>query len=75
MLLDGIRVVQEGGDPMGLIRDPEMNDIIELPGWFALEGDREASIRDLSSADGLLDERREVVDVPLGAARQVRVHS
>ncbi len=77
MLLEQIGVVQDGGDPMGLVRDPEQNHVIELPGWFMLEGDagmlRErhltSSSRDLSAADGLLVERHKTFDVPFGAAR------
>jgi 5,5'-dehydrodivanillate O-demethylase len=76
MLLEQVRVVQEGGDPMGLIRDPERNRVIELPGWFVMEregptGHVGESARDLSIADGLLDERHEVFEVPFGAARPV----
>jgi 5,5'-dehydrodivanillate O-demethylase len=75
MLLDQIRVVQEGGDPMGLIRDPEQNRIIELPGWFMMENGaqvegRGVSVRELASGDGLVDERHEAFTVPFGAARR-----
>jgi len=77
MLIDQVRVVQEGGDPMGLIRDPERNRIIELPGWFVIEGDLvkrtfQATERDLKSPEGLLDERHQVYEVPMGSARAVR---
>lgn len=73
MLLEQIRVVQEGGDPIGIIRDPERNRVIELPGWFLIR-DNEApgfrrSSRDLVPVDGLLDERHQVFEVPIGAAR------
>ena len=77
MLLEQIRVVQEGGDPMGLIRDPERNRVVELPGWFIMESDgvmeaRGAASRDLVSGEGLVDERHEMFEVPLGAARPAR---
>jgi len=74
MLMEQIRIVQAGGDPMGLIRDPGKNHVIELPGWFVRRGDgvmgvRGASARDLSPGEGLLDSRHEVFQVPFGAAR------
>jgi 5,5'-dehydrodivanillate O-demethylase oxygenase subunit len=86
MLMEQVKVVQEGGDPLGTIRDPDRNQVIELPGWFLIDGadglgpdamrpvpdampGRQASARDLSSADDLLDERHEVYQVPIGAAR------
>jgi len=74
MLVHEIDVVQEGGDPMGTIRDPEINRVIELPGWFVREGDglsiaRGATTKDLSSSEGLLDDRHEVYEVPIGTAR------
>jgi 5,5'-dehydrodivanillate O-demethylase oxygenase subunit len=74
MLLEQIKVVQEGGDPIGTMRDPERNRIIEAPAWFMLQGElreqaRDASERDLAAAQGLIDDRHEVFDVPFGAAR------
>jgi 5,5'-dehydrodivanillate O-demethylase len=75
MLLEQIDVVQEGGDPMGLIRDPERNRIIELPAWFVVEQTemegRGASGRDLSRGDGLLDERHTVYDVPVASSARL----
>ncbi len=73
MLLEQIRVVQEGGDPLGIIRDPARNNVIELPGWFLIEDEdlvnARGSSRDLSRAEGLLDDRHKVFEVPFGAAR------
>jgi len=59
---------------MGLIRDPEQNRVIELPGWFMMESKgvtqgRGVSSRDFSAGEGLLDERHEVFEAPFGAAR------
>jgi 5,5'-dehydrodivanillate O-demethylase len=77
MLLEQVLVVQEGGDPLGLVRDPEQNRIIELPGWFMMESEGDgprlnASPRDLVAADDLLDERHEVVEVSYWKARSRR---
>jgi 5,5'-dehydrodivanillate O-demethylase oxygenase subunit len=71
MLLEQVLVVQEGGDPMGLIRDPERNQIIELPAWFVMEGDavKAGMGRELSEGEKILDERHQRYEVPFGAAR------
>jgi 5,5'-dehydrodivanillate O-demethylase oxygenase subunit len=73
MLLEQIDVVQEGGDPMGIIRDPERNRVIELPGWFLMDGDGperlRGSSRDLVGGPELIDERYQTYDVPFGTAR------
>jgi 5,5'-dehydrodivanillate O-demethylase len=41
MLRQQIEVAQAGGDPLGVIRDPAKNRLIEVPVWVA-EGDAEA---------------------------------
>jgi len=75
MLLEQIRVVQEGGDPMGLVRDPEKNHIIELPGWFVRDPNAPTgnwpSPRDLVPADGLLDQRFEAFEVPASSSARL----
>jgi len=76
MLLDNILLVQEGGDPMALMTDPERNTCIELPGWFMMEGDEQnvghnGTARDLTFGRELLDERLQTYDVPFGSARPV----
>jgi hypothetical protein len=75
MLLDQMRVVQEDGEPLGLIRDPERNRVVELPGWFVIDSEEMKNgrglSRDLTESEGLLDERHQVFDVPIGAARPV----
>ncbi|HZT08815.1 MAG TPA: Rieske 2Fe-2S domain-containing protein [Chloroflexota bacterium] len=80
MLLEQIKVVQQGGDPMGTIRDPERNRIVELPGWFVMDSQdilegRSATGRELVSSDGVFDDRYVAYDVPVGAARVPRAGS
>jgi hypothetical protein len=75
MLRAQIEVVRRGEDPMGIMRDPEKNQLVELPGWFLLKGEgmtivRGATAKDVSSSEGRLDERHEVFEVPDGAARR-----
>ena len=74
MLLEQIDIIREGGDPLGLIRDPERNRVIELPGWFIKNADgmgeaQGATPRNLVPSEGLLDDRLEVFRVASGAAR------
>jgi 5,5'-dehydrodivanillate O-demethylase len=74
MLLEQIKVMENGGELIGMIHDPERNRIIELPGWFVMDsetvpGRAGASARDVTTGAELLDERHEVFDVPHGAAR------
>jgi 5,5'-dehydrodivanillate O-demethylase len=75
MLREQIEVVQRGGEPLGLVRDPAKNECIELPAWLA-EGVDEAAFAShigevpLGRAmDAVFDERHEVFEVPFGAAR------
>jgi hypothetical protein len=74
MLRDQIERVQRGEDPIGIIRDPARNEIIELPAWLA-ELDEAAFTQHLgevplgSSMDAVFDERHEIFEVPFGAAR------
>jgi len=55
------------------VRDPERDRIVELPGWFVMVSEAtkngRGSGRDLTLAEGLLDARDQVFDVPFGTAR------
>jgi len=73
MLKEQIEIVQHGGEPMGVFRDPEKNQLIELPGWV-VEGNPDvvavhgAGTR-VKSMDTVFDERHDIVEVPFGKAR------
>jgi 5,5'-dehydrodivanillate O-demethylase len=74
MLLSQIDVVEQGGDPMALIRDPEENECINLEGWAS---PRQAGHGVRSVVKGVqhkpkeevFDQRYEVFEVPFGTAR------
>jgi 5,5'-dehydrodivanillate O-demethylase len=74
MLKKQIDIVQQGGEPMGIIRDPEQNTMIELPGLYVegdpqvatVYGERPLAVQPMHT---MFDERHEVVEVPCGAAR------
>lgn len=73
MLLEGIRAVQDGRDPMGLVRDPEENERIELEGWIA-ERDQPPGEEDPDAGrkfprEHVLDARHQEVEIPEGPAR------
>jgi len=74
MLREQIAVVQRGGEPLGTIRDPAKNQLIELPTWIA-EVDLEKfagpdrAVPTRNTMDEFFDERHEVFEVPFGAAR------
>jgi hypothetical protein len=74
MLLQQIAIVEEGGEPMGVIRDPKKNKMIELPGLF-VDGDPEtATVSGLpvvraKPMQQAFDERHRVFHVPPGSAR------
>jgi 5,5'-dehydrodivanillate O-demethylase len=74
MLREQIEIIQRGGEPMGLVRDPEKNKMIELPGLF-VEGDLQVATvygkRPLAvkSMNTMFDKRHQVFEVPFGAAR------
>ncbi len=74
MLKEQIEIVRKGGEPRGLVHDPEKNVCIELAGWQN-EGDLRTSsywadgIARKRPRDEVFDERHEVFDVPYGAAR------
>jgi 5,5'-dehydrodivanillate O-demethylase len=80
MLKEQIEIVQRGCEPMGLIREPERNEILELPGLF-VEGDpqlatvygkRPAAVKPMAS---IFDHRHETLEVPFGAARPLTSRS
>lgn len=76
MLREQIERVQRGEEPMGVVRDPEQNRIIELPGWV-VEGQPEvvqvhggaAAAATVKSMDTVFDERHQVIEIPYGKAR------
>ena len=74
MLKDQIEIVRQGGEPRGLVRDPEKNICIELAGWQN-EGDLYTDPywadgkAHRKSRDEVFDNRYEIVNVPYGAAR------
>jgi len=77
MLKEQIEIVQRGGEPRGLVRDPEKNKCIELAGWQNEDDLRTGSywsdgIARKRSREEVLDERHEEFEVPYGAARPVR---
>jgi 5,5'-dehydrodivanillate O-demethylase len=74
MLREQIEVVQRGGEPMALVRDPARNQCIVLPAWVAeVDNARYAATvgvtPDFQAMDQVFDERHEVFEVPFGAAR------
>src|SRR5262249_6359702 len=76
LLREQIAVVQAGGDPLGVIRDPDKNRFIELPAWLAEEEDEVIAAPAGGTPNGrsmaaVFDERHEAFQVPPGAARPV----
>jgi 5,5'-dehydrodivanillate O-demethylase len=76
MLREQIEIVQRGGEPMALVRDPAKNQLIELPAWVAEGIDAElvaaqggAVFSGATMSDIFDDEHHEVFEVPFGAAR------
>jgi 5,5'-dehydrodivanillate O-demethylase len=74
MLMEQIAKVQRGEAPMALVRDPELNEIIHIPDWTAVEGEaargaRHGSVATGTEMDTYFDGRYEVFEVPAGAAR------
>jgi hypothetical protein len=75
MLLRQIDVVEEGGDPMALVRDPVQNVCINLEGWASARnpqfGARSIDIRGVEriARDEIFDQRYERFEVPYGTAR------
>ena len=74
MLKEQIEIVQRGGDPMNVFRDPEKYRLIELPGWV-VEGTPDVanvhggSGSQVRSMDTVFDARHQIVEVPFGKAR------
>lgn len=74
MLKEQIDIVRQGGEPRGLVRDPEKNVCIDLAGWQN-EGDLRTgsywadgkAVR--KSKEEVFDDRHEVFEVPYGTAR------
>jgi 5,5'-dehydrodivanillate O-demethylase len=69
MIMDAIATVHRGEDPMGVVRDPEENDCIDLMGWM-----RESSRQRYWSGPGrpedeIFDDQHVVYEVPIGAGR------
>jgi 5,5'-dehydrodivanillate O-demethylase oxygenase subunit len=67
-LKEQIERVQQGLDPLGLTRDPEL-EIIEIPLDQYLEGDQPESAPNVATMSDYLDERQVWFEVPEGAAR------
>ena len=74
MLMNEIDVVERGDDPMGLVRDPAANTMIDMREWFN-ERDPVASVEIVGAAsrfraaNEIFDDKHVVVDVPYGTAR------
>lgn len=72
MLLDGIKAVQEGRDPMCLVLDPEDNERIDLERWMAerdlAPGTEEDPARK-AARERTFDNRHQEVEIPEGSAR------
>jgi len=76
MLREQIEVVQRGGEPMALVRDPEKNRIIELPAWVVEEEDEARAAQQgggfvTGRMRDYFDDRHEIFEVPFGAGRPV----
>jgi hypothetical protein len=74
MLKEQIEIVQGGGEPMALVREPERNRLIEIPEWISEAHDE--ALTEVSgtkptytSMDSVFDARQEVFEVPFGRAR------
>jgi 5,5'-dehydrodivanillate O-demethylase oxygenase subunit len=71
MLLQQIAIVEEGGEPMGVIRDPGQNTMIELPGLF-VDGDPKTArvsglpVTGAKPMQQAFDERHRIFHVPPG---------
>ena len=74
LLREQIERVQRGEDPMALVRDPERNQLIELPGWI-VEGDPEVVAKHggptakVALWEDVYDNRHQIYEVPFGKAR------
>jgi len=73
MLMDGIKAVQEGREPMGLVRDPEENERIDLEQWMA-ERDLPLGVEDPRNEsriprEQVFDNRHQQVEISAGTAR------
>jgi 5,5'-dehydrodivanillate O-demethylase len=77
LLREQIEIVERGGEPMALVRDPAQNHCIDLPAWVAEEVDVAkvaAHVGDVPQARPMaevFDGQHEVFEVPIGAARPV----
>jgi 5,5'-dehydrodivanillate O-demethylase len=74
LLREQIEVVQRGGEPIALVRNPARNTCIEMPAWVAeVDVARVAALvgarPDFDSMNAVFDDRLEVFEVPYGAAR------
>ncbi len=77
MLREQIKVVQDGGDPIGLVRDPEKNKMIDVWQWMGTDGGniygfggKDIPPRGKRFEELFDDSRHEVFEVPFGAARR-----
>lgn len=78
MLREQIEAVERGGDPLGVIRDPARNVIIELPGLVVSGDPRAVTVYGMPAlmakpAEQVFDRRHEVYEVPFGSARPAKV--
>ena len=77
MLQEQIQSVQEGGDPIGLVRDPEENKMIDVWQWMGTDGGniygfggKDIPPRGERFEQLFDDDHHEVFEVPFGAARR-----
>jgi hypothetical protein len=77
MLREQIKIVQDGGDPMALVREPKKNEMIDMWEYMGTEsgtgprGQREKSLKPRGRRfEEIFDkDLREVFEVPSGKAR------
>ncbi|HEY7067199.1 MAG TPA: Rieske 2Fe-2S domain-containing protein [Chloroflexota bacterium] len=74
MLREQIAVVQRGGEPLGVLRDPAHNTCIDLPAWVAeIDAARVGALvgaePSAQTMADVFDARHEIFEVPFGAAR------
>jgi 5,5'-dehydrodivanillate O-demethylase oxygenase subunit len=73
LLAEQIAKVQRGEDPIGTVRDPGENELIDLEVWLSERGAaalaKKSSVVDRMPREAVLDDRHVVYEVPFGTAR------
>jgi 5,5'-dehydrodivanillate O-demethylase len=77
MLMEGIRAVEEGREPIGIFRDPAENQRIDLEQWMRerdyFPGDEPEESGDRLPRERIFDERHVEVEIPEGSPGRLGV--